>query len=267
LAGKRLQRRSQVKSSASRLVELNTRSKSHIKESSRMNVGVISVVESVSCLIHFVYKVKHAAKERILFAKVLKNTTKLLRDVRANFDSHLVCILPEERTFIKGVLDQAEVILRTIRHVIHIKDDADDEKNRQPLMTLIKWLLVNRDVAGVQMGVLSQQSIALLLINFKLELDKKLQSYADRAGWSSPPQYSAMPEDVPRYLDEYHSDLFPLTARFEKDAIMEIPSNSQLVSNTSIWNTQNDNSVYRWLFTSVMRTAGDVPLRLASIEV
>jgi hypothetical protein len=164
-----------------------------------MNVGIISVVESVCCLIHFVYKVKHAAKERILFAKVLKNTTKLLRDVRTNFDSHLVCILPEERTFIKGLLDQAEAILRTIRHVIHIKDDADDEKKRQPLMSLIKWLLVNRDVAGLQMVVLSQQSIALLLINFKLELNKKLQSYADRAGWSSPPQYSAMPENVPRY--------------------------------------------------------------------
>jgi len=119
------------------------------------------------------------------------------------------------------------------------------------------------------MDVLSQQSIALLLINFELELDKKLQSYAERLGWSGPPQYSATPEDTPKYPgDEYYSYEFPLTARFEKEAtIMEIPYN-QLVSNNSIGNKQNSDSVYRWLFRSVMRTADDIPLRhTTSIEV
>jgi hypothetical protein len=160
-----------------------------------MGVDIISLVMSIISLLQLLCKIRHASEERKYFVKTLDDTTHLLARVKQSFSHVASHIAKDEREWIESILKHSEMTLTEARKVIGNAGLMAEKKRRRPLRRL-RWVLENKEAAGMHMGVISQHHLTLMVINFRLVVERRLCVHAEMFGGSSPPRYSAMRQEV-----------------------------------------------------------------------
>jgi hypothetical protein len=173
-----------------------------------MGPDIVSLAHAILSLLKLLYKIRHAGEERNFLLKTLEDTTLLHNRVNSNFRSLGYRISKDEREWINSILTHSELALTEAREVI---SDAGSKhkKLRRPFRSL-RWVLEGKEVATMRMGENLQHHLALMMINFRLFMERRRYVHTCTLGGSTRPcRYPEVPQEFVSLLGSEYLGKLP----------------------------------------------------------